>query len=447
MCCFGQVTFLMMPLEIAWAATVSWEAGDAMCRIMAFFRTFGLYLSSFIIICISIDRYYAVMRPLQVLDVYKRGKIMLMIAWMSSVLCSLPQMLVFHVEKHPNFTCFTQCVTFNTFPSYMPEVSYNLFSMVAMYCLPLVVIFYTYTSIFLEICRRSQENGEGKLRRSSIGFLNRARVRTLKMTITIIVVFIVCWTPYYVMSVWYWIDRSSAREIDERIQRALFFFACTNSSMNPIIYGIFNIRQRNKAPTRTATIETRITPLSLSVRILDWRWTRRSPDRTDAFRRVKNRQMSSSLFATLFLRNNQITSQYTTYRRPLWIPSKRQCKSVQRRAIHRTLKKFLIHIRIINTFRVLTLFSRLFIGGQTHKELQNLEETFIIINILLWTCYYLISNSFTYLNIFTHFCIVFHWTRTRLCNKMKITKMAWNRKISTKVTNNPRITERVEQQR
>ncbi|XP_020299220.1 gonadotropin-releasing hormone II receptor isoform X1 [Pseudomyrmex gracilis] len=240
------VTFLMMPLEIAWAATVSWEAGDAMCRIMAFFRTFGLYLSSFIIICISIDRYYAVMRPLQVLDVYKRGKIMLMIAWMSSVLCSLPQMLVFHVEKHPNFTCFTQCVTFNTFPSYMPEVSYNLFSMVAMYCLPLVVIFYTYTSIFLEICRRSQENGEGKLRRSSIGFLNRARVRTLKMTITIIVVFIVCWTPYYVMSVWYWIDRSSAREIDERIQRALFFFACTNSSMNPIIYGIFNIRQRNK---------------------------------------------------------------------------------------------------------------------------------------------------------------------------------------------------------
>ncbi|XP_020299533.1 gonadotropin-releasing hormone II receptor isoform X3 [Pseudomyrmex gracilis] len=242
------VTFLMMPLEIAWAATVSWEAGDAMCRIMAFFRTFGLYLSSFIIICISIDRYYAVMRPLQVLDVYKRGKIMLMIAWMSSVLCSLPQMLVFHVEKHPNFTCFTQCVTFNTFPSYMPEVSYNLFSMVAMYCLPLVVIFYTYTSIFLEICRRSQENGEGKLRRSSIGFLNRARVRTLKMTITIIVVFIVCWTPYYVMSVWYWIDRSSAREIDERIQRALFFFACTNSSMNPIIYGIFNIRQRNKPP-------------------------------------------------------------------------------------------------------------------------------------------------------------------------------------------------------
>lgn len=46
----------MMPLEIGWSITVSWEAGDAMCRIMAFFRIFGLYLSSFVIVCISIDR-------------------------------------------------------------------------------------------------------------------------------------------------------------------------------------------------------------------------------------------------------------------------------------------------------------------------------------------------------------------------------------------------------
>ncbi|XP_018369047.1 PREDICTED: gonadotropin-releasing hormone II receptor isoform X3 [Trachymyrmex cornetzi] len=241
------VTFLMMPFEIGWASTVSWEAGDAMCRIMAFFRTFGLYLSSFVIICISIDRYYAVMRPLQILDIHRRGKILLMLAWIGSVLCSMPQMLVFHLETHPNYTCYTQCITFNIFPSYVHEVSYSLFGMVVMYWCPLIVIFYTYTSIFMEICRRSRERSEDRIRRSSCSFLSRARVRTLKMTITIIAVFIICWSPYYVMSVWYWIDRSSALKVDERIQRALFFFACTNSSMNPIIYGIFNIRQRNKA--------------------------------------------------------------------------------------------------------------------------------------------------------------------------------------------------------
>lgn len=50
------VTFLMMPLEIGWAMTVSWQAGDLMCRIMSFLRTFGLYLSSFVLVCISVDR-------------------------------------------------------------------------------------------------------------------------------------------------------------------------------------------------------------------------------------------------------------------------------------------------------------------------------------------------------------------------------------------------------
>ena len=46
----------MMPLEIGWAATVMWTAGDAMCRILMFLRIFGLFLSGNVLICISLDR-------------------------------------------------------------------------------------------------------------------------------------------------------------------------------------------------------------------------------------------------------------------------------------------------------------------------------------------------------------------------------------------------------
>ena len=53
---FFQVTFLMMPTEIGWQSTVQWKAGDALCRFFAFFRIFGLFLSSNILICISLDR-------------------------------------------------------------------------------------------------------------------------------------------------------------------------------------------------------------------------------------------------------------------------------------------------------------------------------------------------------------------------------------------------------
>ncbi|GLV40451.1 Adipokinetic hormone receptor [Carabus blaptoides fortunei] len=237
------VTFLMMPMEIGWAITVSWRAGDAMCRIMAFFRMFGLYLSSFVLVCISIDRFYAVVKPLHFSGKDRRVKLMLAAAWVGSMICSLPQALVFHVESHPNVTWYNQCITYNSFPTRTHELAYSMFGMLMMYTFPLVVIFYSYASTFLEIYRRARESSGGDgIRRSSLGFLGRAKIQTLKMTIVIVFVFFVCWTPYYVMSFWYWFDRDSAIRVDQRIQKALFLFACTNSCMNPIVYGAFNIR-------------------------------------------------------------------------------------------------------------------------------------------------------------------------------------------------------------
>ena len=84
----------MMPLEIGWNATVSWKAGDLACRIMSFFRIFGLYLSSFVVVCISLDRCFAILRPMSnVVNVAKRSRIMLSTAWTLATLCSLPQVI------------------------------------------------------------------------------------------------------------------------------------------------------------------------------------------------------------------------------------------------------------------------------------------------------------------------------------------------------------------
>lgn len=51
------VTFLTMPLEIAWAYTVQWLAEDWVCKVMMVGRIFGLYSSSFNLVAISIDRF------------------------------------------------------------------------------------------------------------------------------------------------------------------------------------------------------------------------------------------------------------------------------------------------------------------------------------------------------------------------------------------------------
>ena len=85
------VTFVMLPLEIGWHGTVGWRAGDAACRAFMFFRVLGFYLSSFILITISFDRYFAIMHPLSLNDADRRGRLMLALAWLFSIVASIPQ--------------------------------------------------------------------------------------------------------------------------------------------------------------------------------------------------------------------------------------------------------------------------------------------------------------------------------------------------------------------
>ncbi|CAN7940761.1 unnamed protein product, partial [Ixodes hexagonus] len=91
------VTFVMIPLEIIWRLTVQWTAGNAMCKVMQVLRAFGPYLSSMVLVCISVDRYFAVLHPFKVHDARRRGRLMLAVAWYTSLACSFPQVRILSV--------------------------------------------------------------------------------------------------------------------------------------------------------------------------------------------------------------------------------------------------------------------------------------------------------------------------------------------------------------
>ncbi|KOB70529.1 ACP receptor [Operophtera brumata] len=50
------VTCGVIPLEMGWKYTNEWLAGNALCKLLQAMRAFGLYLSSNVLVCISIDR-------------------------------------------------------------------------------------------------------------------------------------------------------------------------------------------------------------------------------------------------------------------------------------------------------------------------------------------------------------------------------------------------------
>lgn len=74
----------------------------------------------------------------------------------------------------------------------------------------------------------------------------RTSRKVLRMTSLLIVVFMVCWTPYVFVTIWH--SFVPPQETMDSMRKILFFFAVSNSCINPYLYGnLFRfLRERKK---------------------------------------------------------------------------------------------------------------------------------------------------------------------------------------------------------
>ena len=85
------VTFFCIATDAIWSSTVQWYAGNATCKIVKFLQVFGLYLSTYILVIISIDRCFAILDPMSRNKAPKRVRGMIIAAWVLSAMFSMPQ--------------------------------------------------------------------------------------------------------------------------------------------------------------------------------------------------------------------------------------------------------------------------------------------------------------------------------------------------------------------
>lgn len=83
--------------------------------------------------------------------------------------------------------------------------------------------------------------------RCSKNNIPKARMRTLKMSIVIVLSFIICWTPYYLLGLWYWFSPDDLEgKVSHSLTHILFIFGLLNACLDPVIYGLFTIHFRKK---------------------------------------------------------------------------------------------------------------------------------------------------------------------------------------------------------
>ena len=153
-----MVIFVTIIIEIVWRLMIAWPAGDVLCKLVQYARVFGFYLNSSILICISLDRYFAIVHPLSVLNIEDRNKQFLTASYAFAIIACIPQLIVFHVVYHPKFgDLFAQCSTRGFFTSKALESTYAIGSVAGMYFIPLAFIMFCYLSILRKITSSAAE--------------------------------------------------------------------------------------------------------------------------------------------------------------------------------------------------------------------------------------------------------------------------------------------------
>ncbi|RWS20534.1 gonadotropin-releasing hormone II receptor-like protein [Leptotrombidium deliense] len=155
----------------------------------------------------------------------------------------------------------------NYFDEKWKERLYNVISLCGMYFVPLLVIVYCYTTIILTLHRNGishmNESEEHRYCNDHLSnrnhLMSRAKRRTLKVGLIITLAFIICWSPYALVVLWFQFDEQSARNAHPLIQNLFFLFAVSSSVVNPFVHSRHLFTElRVSLSTNVTTVDTHV---------------------------------------------------------------------------------------------------------------------------------------------------------------------------------------------
>ncbi|XP_034487365.1 tachykinin-like peptides receptor 99D [Drosophila innubila] len=222
-----------------------WPFGEFYCKVSQFIAMLSICASVFTLMAISIDRYVAIMKPLQPRMSKRRNLAIAAVIWLSSSLISCPSLLFFKTEEVKVGNA-TRIVCYPDWPDgpmnhSKMEHLHNILIMILTYFLPIISMTVTYSRVGIELWG-SKTIGEYTPRQVENV---RSKRRVVKMMIVVVLIFGFCWLPFHS----YFIITSCYPAIVEapyiqELYLVIYWLAMSNSMYNPIIYCWMNSRFR-----------------------------------------------------------------------------------------------------------------------------------------------------------------------------------------------------------
>ncbi|CAG2165356.1 unnamed protein product [Oppiella nova] len=243
MCGFFNGTVLP---QLAWDITYRFYGGNILCKVVKYLQILGPYLSSYILVITAIDRYQAICHPLRNCSwTQRRSQLMIIMAWMLSLILCCPQLYIFSYQQIPNMPNVYDC--WATFTDHWERIYVTWYAItresieenqnsIRLNCKSnghsVNTCFInsstdnhslgkrmTYSMRQSKAAKRQTEvrksrnslpnislvggNGVNSTPRThSLRFVSRAKIKTVKITVVIMLCYIMCSTPFIMVQLW-----------------------------------------------------------------------------------------------------------------------------------------------------------------------------------------------------------------------------------------------------
>ncbi|XP_043537015.1 probable G-protein coupled receptor 132 [Chiloscyllium plagiosum] len=207
----------------------TWTLSWASCYLSGFIFYSNVYISILLLCCISLDRYLAVVYPIESQGFRRPGKAVQVSLLIFLVIFGLHlPVLIGSISqdgghKTDNQTCFEHI------PLIRPVAIGNYFRFVAGFLLPLLVLIFSYQRIF-----------KGVRKSLTLGAEQKAKVKLL--SILVITIFVICFAPYHIILLLRTINftlNNCSCDFEQAVH--LYFnislaLSSLNSAVDPILY-------------------------------------------------------------------------------------------------------------------------------------------------------------------------------------------------------------------
>ena len=250
------VTFCV-PVKFAQLFSYTWTFGKFLCKSVHYIQSLTAICSVYTLTAISIERYYAIMYPVECRSIctISQTKRIIVITWLGSILLALPvlwiQILMQVGDKeHLGYWCVRD------WDNEIGWRLYEIYMLTIILIIPLIIMTYCYA----HICRRlwsvmNNRNSEFPLSSAQpavyIDASAKKMSQVIHMLIVVVIIFVLCWTPILVINVLTAFKVMPLLNYGnlKAVKTAFHLFSYANSCVNPIIYGFMsrNFRASFKA--------------------------------------------------------------------------------------------------------------------------------------------------------------------------------------------------------